>query len=57
MLRCKTPWRMLADMADLKPVYLVTGLYVTTPNNAKNDGEGVEANLRTGASHAFGVSR
>jgi len=27
--------RMLADMADLKPVYLVTGLYVTTPNNAK----------------------
>lgn len=27
--------RMLADMADLKPVYLVTGLYITTPARAK----------------------
>jgi hypothetical protein len=27
--------RMLTDMADLKMVYLVTGLYVTTPEHAK----------------------
>jgi len=27
--------RMLADMAELKIVYLVTGLYVTTPEHAK----------------------
>jgi hypothetical protein len=27
--------RMLADMADLKIVYLVTGIYVTTPDHAK----------------------
>ena len=27
--------RMLTDMAELKIVYLVTGLYVTTPEHAK----------------------